>query len=264
MPKTAITRTIHLFALFYILQNPACPGDEIQFNYWETASSYQWDFGDGNFSSVPHTAHIYDSIGNYSVTLTVANGCGNSSSYTAQILISETNVPLEGGFKWDEPQNPNYAACEDIPFSSWGGINYQWNFGDGNSSSLQNPVHQYDSAGTYLIIVIITNGCGNSDTVKKEIDIVGNCTFISENISSHNISVYPNPSDGKINVTISLPLNGGMKMEKLRIYSVLGDVVYYQQLIANNEQLTTNLPPGIYFIQLTNSEKTESIKLIIR
>lgn len=252
---------------FWIAQNPACPGDELQFDYWEYANSYYWDFGDGSFSPEQHTSHIFDTTGNYSVTLTIANGCGNSNSYTAQVLISASNVPFEGGFTWEPPQNGNYAPCEDIPFSAWGGINYQWNFGDGDSSLIKEPVHQYDTLGDYEISLIITNGCGSSDTVLKQITITGICSdtlSINKQDIFSDFKVFPNPGNGQFQI------NSWSQIQKIEIYNVLGEIVYEAEKVGERRILDSESvidiskqPKGIYLLRAIAANRAIIIKLVI-
>ncbi len=83
---------------------------------------------------------------------------------------------------------------------------------------------------------------------------------ISENKTESGIVVYPNPNNGNFNLIISQFDN--LKMRKLKIYNVLGKMVYSQQLTTSNEQLTTNLSDGIYFYQIIVGEKIYTGKLV--
>ena len=75
--------------------------------------------------------------------------------------------------------------------------------------------------------------------------------------SSRSLQVYPNPNSGKFNLKISGFEN--LKMEKLKIYNVLGEEVYSKQLTTSNEQLSTNLPSGIYFLKIGDAVSKFSI-----
>lgn len=71
---------------------------------------------------------------------------------------------------------------------SYNATQYLWDFGDGNSDTLENPVHTYAAAGTYSVTLVVSNAC-NSDTVTKQIDVSG------QNLCRH---VYqPGPERGK-------------------------------------------------------------------
>ena len=131
---------------------------------------YFWDFGDGNtLNGKSDTAsNIYRFSGNYSVSLTVTNsyGCTNT--------LKKTNV-----IKVDSPLIPNFTAdtasicslSQPISFLNTsigvGTLKYNWNFGDGTSSSLKNPVHRYTSMGTYPISLVVSNNLGCSSTLTK-------------------------------------------------------------------------------------------------
>ncbi len=77
-------------------------------------------------------------------------------------------------------------------------------------------------------------------------------------------SVYPNPNNGNFNLKISAPLNSGMKMEKLKIYNLLGEIVYSDQLPTTNYQLSTNLQSGIYILNVFAEGKNYTEKIIVR
>ena len=74
-------------------------------------------------------------------------------------------------------------------------------------------------------------------------------------------TIYPNPNNGNFNLKISKFEN--LKMVKIQIYNVLGDVVFSKQPSTNNEQLSTNLTSGIYFIQVSNENNIISNQKII-
>ncbi|WP_444998211.1 PKD domain-containing protein [Aliikangiella sp. IMCC44359] len=135
-------------------------------------SSYSWNFGDGNTSASANPTHTYRSEGTYNVTLKVTDNSGASSSEaktTATISASSTNkVPVA------EANGPYSGTVgTKIAFSKAGSndpdgtiASYAWDFGDGSSSSTENPTHAYNAEGTYTVKLTVTDNNGEtaSDT----------------------------------------------------------------------------------------------------
>lgn len=111
-------------------------------------------------SASPNETVIYGSAGIYNVSLTTSNG-GFRVTKTRQIAISSVLAPDIS------LTSQNLCANHDINFTSEnvsGGItDYNWDFGDTNTSMLENPTHQYTSAGEYEVLLNVTasNGCNN-------------------------------------------------------------------------------------------------------
>ena len=126
---------------------------------------YTWDFGDSNTSTAISPTHTYASPGTYTITLTADNGgCTDTALFT--ITLNQPTVT---------PQfSAPVAACvqESVSFSntSAGATAYQWNFGDGNTSTLASPQHSYNAAGTFNIELITTNSC-DTDTIVQPITV---------------------------------------------------------------------------------------------
>ncbi|MBI2967319.1 MAG: PKD domain-containing protein [Bacteroidetes bacterium] len=165
-----------------IYPNPVCPGDEVSFNvqWWaENFVFYGWDYGDGNTFSSDNfwegNRHSYTATGDYLVTLTATNGCGNSNSASDTVWV-ENGLPFTGNtYVNGEPE----SACPGdlINFYSINGMQeYFWNFGDGSSdtSTVGFNDHEYQATGDYQISVTIVNGCGSDTTVYDSVIIDNN------------------------------------------------------------------------------------------
>lgn len=120
--------------------------------------NYIWDFGDGNTSIEVSPIHVYDSVGVYRVKLlsTSDQGCEDSSfldvtvnsSLLASFRVSDTTQCLAG----------NSFVFTDQSITDGGAVSYNWDFGDGAVSSVQNPVHSYTGAGNYIVRLLVVNG----------------------------------------------------------------------------------------------------------
>ena len=117
--------------------------------------SWSWDFGDGTTSTERNPQHTYSSPGPYSVTLTAANAYRYHS-------ITKTNyitvVPaIVTAFSANETVGESPMSVQFSDQSTQNPTIWSWNFGDGTTSDLQNPVHTYESAGIYSITLTASN-----------------------------------------------------------------------------------------------------------
>ena len=125
--------------------------------------NYAWTFGDGGTSSVPNPTHTYMAAGIYTVTLTVNNaGGGDTATCVGCITVSDPPPPIAGFTATPTSgENPLPVVFTD---SSSGDIDtWHWDFGDGGTSSLQNPPHTYAAAGAFIVLLTVS-GPGGSDT----------------------------------------------------------------------------------------------------
>ncbi|MBL0355489.1 MAG: gliding motility-associated C-terminal domain-containing protein [Chitinophagaceae bacterium] len=137
-------------------------------------SSYKWDFGDGNFSSLQNPTHFYNNPERYPVKLiiTTVNGCQDSLVKLNYIKVARTpQISIAGN-------NTNYCGSSIITMQgNWlnadtSAINWSWNFSNGNLSSVQNPLpQQYIDTGNYTVQLIAVNRTGCADTANTTITI---------------------------------------------------------------------------------------------
>lgn len=130
------------------------------------AVSYLWDFGDGSGSSQATPSHTYTSAGNYTVKLIATNifGCQDIETRNAYIsILPNPNASINVSQSSACDVNTVFQfSSPSAQISSWA-----WSFGDGNSSSLQNPSHQYAAPGAYQVSLIVTSAGGCSDTAQS-------------------------------------------------------------------------------------------------
>jgi gliding motility-associated-like protein len=132
----------------------------------DPASIYYWNFGDNTFSLLKNPAKIYSNAGQYTVKLTVSspNGCIDSLIKLNYVTVLESPIA----------EFEHEPACINTPIqfnevvqsgntnSSW-----SWNFGNGATSNLQNPLCSYPSEGNFSVTLDVTNSFGCSDEVTK-------------------------------------------------------------------------------------------------
>ncbi len=137
------------------------------------ATSYSWNFGDGGNSTAANPNHTYTSAGAYTVTLTATNSCGNDV-FTRTNYITVTCTAPVAGFV-GSPTSGDYPLNVSFTDQSTGATSWSWTFGDGGTSTQQNPSHNYTSPGAYSVALTVTNSCGN-DTETKTDYITVTCT----------------------------------------------------------------------------------------
>jgi len=135
-----------------------------------SVESWLWDFGDGTTSSQRNPSHAYGSPGQYDVLLTVTDDDGVVDTRTR---TAEPDAPPPPP---PAPNNPPEAEfevdCQDLRCTfldrSTDGdgsvVSWQWDFGDGATSSERNPSHVYGAAGRYEVRLLVTDNDGAADT----------------------------------------------------------------------------------------------------
>jgi gliding motility-associated-like protein len=157
-------------ALFGVQNNGGCKGNTITFTDSSTSTAIinQWifDFGDGviqSFLTGPPFTHLYTDTGTFKVKLTISDnrGCGDIYSLTNGVIISKPTAYFHADTTTYCPNTP--LQFTDSSFGQ--GLQYAWNFGDGNTANTKNPMHQYagsDSVYTVKLVVTDTVGCMDS------------------------------------------------------------------------------------------------------
>jgi PKD repeat protein len=127
------------------------------------ATSWLWDFGDGNTSTEAYPTHYYSEAGTYTVCLTAYNECGED--FTCQEIEVAACAPT-AGFAFEQSGLFVQFYDESLEAYSW-----VWDFGDGNISTEPQPAHTYEQAGAYDACLMVENVCG-MDTLCQLISIV--------------------------------------------------------------------------------------------
>jgi len=137
-----------------------------------TIVNYVWDFGDGNTGSGVTATHSYATVGTYGVTLTVTDNDGLTATALKEIFVIATGVEID-----EEP--PVADAGNDLTVETGsivafdasrstdnvGIVSYAWDFGDGNTGTGITPTHAYETEGTYIVTLTVTDAAGNFNTV---------------------------------------------------------------------------------------------------
>jgi PKD repeat protein len=235
-----------------------CPDELVTFTDNSTgATSWTWDFGEGAFPSTantqgPHNVG-YVSAGSKSVSLTV-NG---SVTQTMDDYITVYPTPVAG---FEFVQNSFVVTFTN---TSENAVSYLWDFGDGNNSTDENPIHVYEQDGTYAVNLTSTSEmCGNAEHSEN---IIINTVGIPETGNSKQLSIYPNPSDGDVYLSVKHELQN----VSVKIFDLQGKILFNKsltQLEAGPSKLTgiSGLHAGIYFLEVQTDQVQFREKLLIK
>ncbi|MFN0216033.1 MAG: PKD domain-containing protein [Saprospiraceae bacterium] len=155
-------------------------GLTVSFQNTSSNGTYLWDFGDGQSSTEADPSHTYAACGPYTVTLTCSNICGTSTATELIIAI-------------DFPDAMFTSTVEGMQVSfvntSSGGDSYYWDFGDGDTSTLQfPPPHTYADTGLYVVTLVVTNTCGA--TIFQESISILPCAFADFEVSTQGLTAF--------------------------------------------------------------------------
>lgn len=118
-------------------------------------TSWSWDFGDGGTSSLQNPTHVYTSVGAFTVSLTTSNPF-SSDGETKLGYIQALGV--RAGFSGSPRSGAAPLSVSFTDQSTNGPTSWSWDFGDGGSSSLQHPTHDYSSPGTFKTGLLTNTG----------------------------------------------------------------------------------------------------------
>jgi PKD repeat protein len=186
-------------------------------------TSWSWEFGDDSTSTLKNPLHTYTEEGVYSVTLTVT-GPGGSDDTTRvnYITVSEEVSANFGG----TPRSGVVPLTVNFTDSSTGSIDdWDWAFGDGGTSDLQDPSHQYTTSGDFDVRLTVDGPGGTDDEIKF-----------------NYITVY----DSLIADFTASPDSGSKPLEVQFTDLSSGDITSWKWLFGDGEQGFTQHPSHIY------------------
>lgn len=129
---------------------------------------YNWDFGNGTTSTLQNPSLVYAGASAYTITLIATDTAGCADTIQQQVVIYPLPVAAF---------TINYIACQAGPATftdnSSGTItSWNWDFGDGQTSTMQNPTNSYNSGGAFNITLIVTTADGCLDTISQPVNII--------------------------------------------------------------------------------------------
>ena len=201
-------------------------------------TTYLWDFGDGSYSTAKNPTYEYRVAGTYRITLTV-NGPGGRSTYSQVVEVYDS--PRAYFEATPSSVFVNDEAVRMFNLSS-GADYYLWEFGDGDTSRIEEPYHKYMREGVYDITLwaYSNNGCSDRYILSPGVTVepAGELRFATVFRPSQN---GPTTTTGTLgeNIEITLPNGGEMidryffppireqvKDYKLQVFNRLGVLIF--------------------------------------
>ena len=275
-------------------------GNSVNFiNASSGAVSYEWQEDGVTFSTAVDVSRTFDTVGTYTVSLIADSSiCSDSSGVlvtvnpTYSILESKSvcsgdSVMLGGGDQttagtyYDSLVGVNNCdsviitalvvdplpvvdlgadtsicnACSLTLDAGAGFTNYAWSDGSNAQTLL------VDSAGTYIVLVIDTNGCTNSDAIVVDIALTINQSRIS-NLQS--LIIYPNPNSGLFTLEMDFDKNTSLTID---LYNFTGQLIYTEEIgnvsgKYSREINVSNYAKGIYYLQIVSDGGVMTKKVV--
>ncbi|AKB82026.1 cell surface protein [Methanosarcina barkeri 3] len=233
------------------------------------ATSWAWSFGDGSTSIEKNPKHTYSEAGNYNVVLTVNNEKG-SNSKTQEVTVQSEPVPEKvdpvANFSADTTSGPAPLSVQFTDLSQ-NANEWNWDFGDGETSTEQSPDYTYFSAGNYTVILTVNNENGSSSKTLN-INVEGEpdqeetlpVADFDADTTSGNAPLYVQFTDLSQNAN-EWHWNFGdgntsTEQEPLYIYSSAGN--YDVNLTVVNENKTSSKITTINVLEESNSSDSNS------
>lgn len=136
---------------------PVAFTEEVQ----DSITRWFWKFGDGGSSTEANPSHLYQDTGKFDITLIAFNnGCSDTLIKEDYITILPPIARAEVEMDCNQKFTRKFKGEKSIMADS-----YHWNFGDGNTSTQKNPVHQYSQPGSYMVELTVTNQITGCDHV---------------------------------------------------------------------------------------------------
>jgi gliding motility-associated-like protein len=185
------------------------------------ASVYNWDFGDGNTSTLINPSHNYTSIGCYDITLTAStlNGCTFTTTYPSMVCVELT--PVASFYANPSPITTDYPVSTMVN-TSQNAVAYSWDFGDGTTSAVFMPVHTFPGSDVtiYTVTLIATSATGCTDTARVNIQVFEDIVYFVPNAFT--------PDDDSFNQTFKPVFTSGYDPYdySMFIYNRWGQVIF--------------------------------------
>jgi PKD repeat protein len=164
---TPTTPTDNQTVLFDASGSTAGPGNAI--------ASYTWNFGDGGRGTGVTVAHTYATQGVYVVSLTISDTVGRSAQRSETLSVLPGLVPTAAFTSSPAAPSPgqvvHFNASQSKATPGQSITSYRWDFGDGSFGEGMIQSHRYENAGTYKVLLTVTDGSGKQATFVGDVKV---------------------------------------------------------------------------------------------
>lgn len=240
--------------------------------------SWLWDFGDGSSSDLQNPTHTYSHDGNYYVCLTISDSSSCHNTTCHHIMVNHFDNSCHASFTFHTDSLENIFNFTNTSSGTNSQTTYLWDFGDGQTSTEENPTHTYTNTGTYLVCLFIqdtTNGCSSHvcqtihyyhtvihhhhHMLAPQISHRSNSPTEMEILNDLNyLKCYPNPFSSNASIQYELTEPAEVKLE---IYDLIGNCLI--QMPKEKESIgihhrtinANNFTSSLYLIKMTVGEE---------
>ena len=225
-----------------------CEGQSVTLSAAE-ADSYLWSTGETTKTIQVNTA------GTYSVTVKFgALACESSSSPVVVTVLPGPEA------KFSAPAELKVFTPQSFADQSTGAVAWYWQFGDGASSTEQNPTYTYKKIDNVTVTLTVTASNGCQSTISSPVSVI---TGVEE--TNESITIYPNPlRNGPLMVEMSA--RGGATV-KISMFNMLGQPLYEEEFQIAGEKIARvipagNLADGIYIVKIKIGDRVLVKKVV--
>ncbi len=254
-------------------------------NKCTNVNKYFWDFGDGTTSTLQNPVHTYGTNGSYTVCLTVEgdNGLVKCKKTICKVIdirdCKDCDCKIGSNFMalygiqdpctlfFNESVSTN--SCTNV-------LSYDWDFGDGTTSTSANPAHTFPGDGTYNVCLSVSGSNGVKfckDKFCKTITISGCKSIIkkssttSEGVNDFEASVFPNPFSNELSITFTNPVEQNVEVTLLNASGKQIALISNEKRAAGSQDVSFNgtdlgLADGVYFVVI-RSDSYLSYKKVV-
>ncbi|MEM7659389.1 MAG: PKD domain-containing protein, partial [Bacteroidota bacterium] len=227
-----------------------CQGESIVINGPAGFNNYYWSNGVQGVDSI-----VVSQAGSYSLLVENTGGCSSPLSEWLQLEV--TPLPVAGFLA-----EPQFSTEVMFTNQSQDGLSYAWDFGDGNVSTDENPVHNYAASGGYEVQMIVTNDCG-SDTSYQTVNVA-----ISSLEASwiQSLEIFPNPVSDQFEIRGEGLNNTEVKVS---LMDLSGKQIWQNEISTNGGTLlhaaaVQNLVSGVYVLRVQQGEIFATRKITVQ
>ena len=205
-------------------------------------TNYNWDFGDGSVGTGSTASNTYSTNGTFTVVLTATDSCGTQYTYSKDVATCD---PPMGNFSFNIVSTSSNGMTVNFFASSTGATQFHWYWGDGTNDKGNSPnaQHTYGVISLqYTVRLFLINDCGDTTVITHSLTEVG----IDE--GSNTISVYPNPTQGYVQLEFGTTLTADIE-----VFNAAGMKVSEGKVQSGNDfQLDLQpLPAGSYEVRIS-------------
>lgn len=255
MTESSVTVAVRPIAGFFA--EPVCQGNPTIFRNNTAAmgnTSYTWDFGNGKTSNDANPVETFANAGSYNVKLVSGLGaCTDTASQVVNVWANPSAAPTG-------ESNLNGNGTIAFKANATGANRFQWFFGDGGSSTQENPIYRYPTNALHRVTLHVwsAEGC----TQKYDLSVRVQATSVNT-VLAGSIKAYPNPTTGLVTIDAG---NADTKNWNVTVSNIIGKMVMKPENSFENGKMDINLAglaQGVYMVNIEAGSETITLKITL-